>query len=146
MARTFKELRPAYGFDDVAIAPGDITINPEMVDTATKLDGVGLDIPFLASAMDSVVDPKFAVSMSKAGGMAVLNLDGIQTRYEDTESVYESIAETPREETTALMQKLYSQPIQEKLVGKRVEEIKDGGGLAAVSVIPATTKKMAPAK
>jgi IMP dehydrogenase len=144
LAREFKELRPAYGFDDVAIVPGDITINPELVDISMSFDGVKLDIPFMASAMDSVVDTKFAIEMSKAGGMAVMNMDGIHSRYDDADAVYQEIAETPREHATALLQKIYSQPIKEELIGRRVEDIKNGGGTAAVSFVPASTKKLAP--
>ena len=144
LAREFKELRPSYGFDDVAIVPGDITVNPELVDISMSFDGVKLDIPFMASAMDSVVDTKFAIEMTKAGGMAVMNMDGIHSRYDDPDPVYQEIAETPREHATALMQKIYSQPVKEELIGRRVEEIKKGGGMAAVSFVPASTKKLAP--
>lgn len=115
-----------------------------MVDISTNFDGVKLNIPILASAMDAVVSPAFAVEMTKAGGMAVLNLDGIHTRYEETDSIYEEIANASKEEATGIMQKIYSKPVQDELVGQRVEEIKKGGGLAAVSVIPATTKRLAP--
>jgi IMP dehydrogenase len=144
LTREFKELHPAYGFDDVAIVPGDITLNPEMVDISTSFDGVTMDIPFMASAMDSVVDTNFAIAMSKAGGLAVMNMDGIHSRYEDPEPIYQEIAETPREAATVLMQKIYSQPTKPKLIGKRVEDIKKGGGRAAVSFVPASTKTMAP--
>ena len=85
-------LPPAYGYDDVAIVPGDETINPDMTDVSTSFNGFSIDIPFMASAMDSVVDPKFAVKMSDRGGVAVLNMDGLHTRYEDTEGIYEEIA------------------------------------------------------
>ncbi|MDA0676542.1 MAG: GuaB3 family IMP dehydrogenase-related protein [Chloroflexi bacterium] len=144
MARDFKELRPAYGFDDVAIVPGDITLNPEMVDISTTFGGIKMDIPFMASAMDSVVDSNFAVQMSKAGGIAVMNMDGIQSRYEDVAPIYQEIANTPREAATALMQRIYSQPMRPELVAKRVEEIKKAGGIAAVSFVPASTKTLAP--
>ncbi len=144
MARELKELRQAYGFDDVAIVPGDITLNPELVDISTSFDGIKMDIPFMASAMDSVVDTNFAIEMSKAGGVAVMNMDGIHSRYEDPDPVYQEIAETPREAATALMQKIYSQPVKPELVGKRVEDIKKGGGTAAVSFVPASTKTLAP--
>jgi IMP dehydrogenase len=144
LARDFKELRPAYGFDDVAIVPGDITLNPEMVDISTSFGGIKMDIPFMASAMDSVVDSNFAIEMSKAGGLAVMNMDGIQSRYDDVAPIYREIADTPREGATALMQRIYSQPIRPELVAKRVEEIKKGGGKAAVSFVPASTKALAP--
>ena len=144
LSRSLKELRPAYGFDDVAIAPGDVTINPELVDISTNLNGVRLNIPFMASAMDAVVDPAFAICLGKLGGLAVLNLDGLQVRYEDPAPLYSEVAEAPREEATVLLQKLYSQPIRDELVGRRVQEIKQGGVAAAVSVIPANTKRLAP--
>mgnify|MGYP000601414322 FL=1 len=144
MPRNFKELKPAYGFDDVAIAPGDITINPEMADLTTNFDGIKLEVPFLASAMDAVVDPKFAVEMTKTGGLAVMNMDGLHTRYEDTAPLYEEIAAAPREEATAIMQRIYAEPQKPELVATRVEEIKRGGGTAAVSFVPQNAKRMAP--
>ncbi len=144
MPRNFKELKPAYGFDDVAIAPGDITINPEMADLSTNFDGIKLKVPFIASAMDAVVDPKFAIAMTKAGGMAVMNMDGLHTRYEDTTAVYEEIAASPREEATAIMQRIYSAPQKPELIAKKVEEVKKGGGIAAVSFVPQNAKRMAP--
>ena len=144
MPRNFKELKPAYGFDDVAISPGDITINPEMADLTTNFDGIKLKIPFIASAMDAVVDPKFAIEMTKAGGLAVMNMDGLHTRYEDTTEVYEEIAASPREEATAIMQRIYAAPQRPELIAKKVEEIKKGGGIAAVSFVPQNAKRMAP--
>jgi IMP dehydrogenase len=142
--RNFKELKPAYGFDDVAISPGDITINPEMADLTTNFDGIKLNIPFIASAMDAVVDPKFAIEMTKAGGLAVMNMDGLHTRYEDATAVYEEIAASPREEATAIMQRIYSVPQKPELIAKKVEEVKKGGGIAAVSFVPQSAKRMAP--
>jgi len=139
-----KQLRPAYGFEDVAIAPGEITINPEMVDVSMSIDGVKLEIPFLASAMDAVVSPSFAAKMSALGGLAVLNLDGIQTRYEDPGPVYAEIAEASREDATAVLQKTYRAPVKERLIGQRVEEIRAAGATCAVSVTPANTKRFAP--
>ena len=124
MPRDFKELKPAYGFDDVAITPGDITINPEMADLSTNFDGIKLDIPFIASAMDAVVDPKFAIEMTKSGGLAVMNMDGLHTRYEDTTEIYEEIAAAPREEATEIMQKIYSAPQRPELIAKKVEQVK----------------------
>ena len=144
MPRNFKELKPAYGFDDVAISPGDITINPEMADLTTNFDGIKLNIPFIASAMDAVVDPKFAIEMTKAGGLAVMNMDGLHTRYEDATAVYEEIAASPREEATAIMQRIYSVPQKPELIAKKVEEVKKGGGIAAVSFVPQSAKRMAP--
>ena len=137
-------LPPAYGYDDVAIVPGDETLNPDMTDVSTSFDGFSIDIPFMASAMDSVVDPKFAVKMSDAGGVAVLNMDGLHTRYEDTDEIYADIAAAQKDEATELLQKVYSQPIKPDLIGQRVIEIKEGGGNAAVSFVPQTAKRHAP--
>ena len=139
-----KTLPPAYGFDDVAIVPGDETVNPEMVDVSTSFNGLSLEIPFMASAMDSVVDIGFASKMSDVGGLGVMNMDGIHTRYEDTEQVYEDIASASREEATSLMQNLYSKPVNPELIGQRVEEVKNSNSKAAVSFVPQTAKRHAP--
>ena len=139
-----KELRHAYGFDDVAIAPGDITLNPDQIDTSVEIGGHRLGVPFLASAMDAVVNPAFAAELNRLGGLAVLNLDGLQTRYEDTEAVYIDIASKPPEEATTFLQKVYSAPQRDDLVAQRVEEIKAGGATCAVSLVPANTKRLAP--
>lgn len=139
-----REARRAYGFDEVAIVPGSVTVNPEEVDIATSIGPVKLQIPFLASAMDGVVDVKFAVAMGKLGGLAVLNLDGIQTRYEHPESILEKIASATPEEATALVQDMYKEPIKEKLIAQRVKEIKKGGVIAAASCVPTNAAKFAP--
>ena len=139
-----RTLPPAYGYDDVAIVPGDETVNPDMTDVSTSFDGFKIDIPFMASAMDSVVDTKFAVKMSDVGGVAVMNMDGLHTRYDDTDQIYEDIAAAPKDEATELLQKVYSKPIEPDLVAQRVIEIKEGGGKAAVSFVPQTAKRHAP--
>lgn len=139
-----KQLVPAYGFDDVAIAPGRITVNPELVDLSVGIDSLSLDIPVLASAMDAVVSPAFAIKLSEFGGLGVLNLDGLQTRYEDPSSIFSEIAESPEENVTALLQKVYTAPVKQDLIGQRVEQIKRAGARCAVSVIPANAKRHAP--
>lgn len=136
-----REARRAYGFDEVAIVPGNVTVNPEEVKIATQIGNIKLDIPFLASAMDGVVDVNFAIAMGKLGGLAVLNLDGIQTRYENPAAILEKIAKASPEEATALVQDMYKEPMKEKLVAQRVAEIKKGGVPAAVSCIPANAEK-----
>ena len=136
-----REARRAYGFDEVAIVPGSLTANPDEVDITSAIGSVKLEIPFLASAMDGVVDVKFAIQMGKLGGLAVLNLDGIQTRYEKPEIILDKIASASPEEATALVQDIYKEPIKEKLVAQRVKEIKAGGSYAAVSCIPANAEK-----
>lgn len=137
-----RNLRQAYGFEDVAIVPGTITINPDQTDIRFEVLDVEFQIPVLAAAMDAVVDVNFAIAMSKAGGVAVLNLEGVQTRYEDPDEVLQAIASASDSEVTPLMQKVYSAPIKESLVGERIQQIKAGGGVAAVSVTPQNTKSL----
>ncbi len=137
----FRQLRHAYGFDEVAIVPGDVTINPDQTDVGFKIGSHHFDIPIIASAMDAVTNPSFALAMSRAGGLAVLNLEGVQTRYDDPAEILAQIAATPDKEVTALMQKIYAQPIREELIARRIRTIKDGGGVCAVSVTPANTKR-----
>lgn len=139
-----RELRRTYGFDEVAISPGALTVNPNMVDTSFKVEGVEIDIPVLGSAMDAVANPAFAGAMHQQGALSVMNLEGIQTRYDDPQSVLEKIAESSKENVTSVMQEVYSSPIKENLISKRVEEIKSTGSTCAVSVTPALTKKLAP--
>jgi IMP dehydrogenase len=140
----FKQLRRAYGFDEVAIVPGDVTINPELVELGLDIGPHHFAIPFLASAMDAVVDPRFAVEMHRAGGLAVLNLEGVWTRYDDPAGLLDQVASATRDEATALLQNIYQTPIREDLIARRIKEIKAGGGVAAVSVTPMLTKKLAP--
>ncbi len=136
-----RKARRAYGFDEIALVPGDITINPEEVDIQMKIGKIIFDIPFLASAMDGVVDPKFAVAMGKLGGLAVLNLEGIYTRYDDYETILDEIAKSSPEKATELVQKLYVKPIDEKLIAKRIREIKKAKVPCAVSAIPQRAEK-----
>jgi IMP dehydrogenase len=139
-----REARRAYGFDEIALVPGPVTINPAEVDISIKLGKDKLEIPFIASAMDGVVDVKFAIAMGKAGGLAVLNLDGVQTRYEDPSEILNDIARAEPAEATELVQKMYKEPIKEKLVARRVAEIKKGGIAPAVSCIPQNAEKFGP--
>lgn len=136
-----RKARRCYGFDEIALVPGDVTLNPEEVDIAWQLGDIKLNVPIIASAMDGVVDPKFAIAMGKLGGLAVLNLEGIQTRYDDAESILKEVAEATPERATELVQKLYTKPIQEKLISKRIQEIKKGKVICAVSSIPQRAEK-----
>jgi IMP dehydrogenase len=138
----YKTMRYAYGFDEVALVPGDVTINPEQTDISFVVGDLNFSIPVLASAMDGVVDVPFAIAMSKLGGLAVLNLEGLQTRYQDPAAILSEIAEAPDSEITALLQRVYSEPIKENLVGERIAAIKKGGGTCAASVTPANTKRL----
>lgn len=140
----FKQLRRAYSFEEVAIVPGDVTINPDQTNIDFKIDGFTFGIPVLAAAMDAVTDVNFAILMSKLGGLAVLNLEGIQTRYENPPEILTEIARASNAEITPLLQKIYSQPIKEKLIGERIQAIKRGGAVCAVAVAPANTKRLAP--
>ncbi len=136
-----RKARRCYGFDEIALVPGGVTINPQEVDTSWELAGKKYKVPILAAAMDGVVDVNFAVAMSKLGGIAVLNLNGVQTRYEDPGDVLEKIAHANPEEATKLVQSLYLKPVQEKLIAKRIKEIKSKKGVAVVSSIPQDAEK-----
>ena len=143
-AAKMKELTRAYGFDEVAIVPGDVTINPEQASTQFSLDGQTFAIPIIASAMDAIVSPEFAGHMDRAGGLAVMNLEGVQTRYEDPAEPLSRVVAAADDEATKVLQDVYSQPIREDLVGERVRDIKETGARCAVSVTPASTRRMAP--
>ena len=138
----FKQLRRAYGFDEVAIVPGDATINPDQTNIGFKIEDFTFTIPVIASAMDAVTDVNFAILMSKLGGLAVLPLEGLQTRYDNPEEVLTKIAQSSETEITPLLQKVYSQPIKENLVAERIRSIKKGGAVCAVSVTPTNTKRL----
>jgi IMP dehydrogenase len=140
----YKKMRYTYGFEEIALVPGDITINPDQTDISLAIDRLTFSIPILASAMDGVVDVKFAIAMSKLGGLAVLNLEGLQTRYANPDEVLAQIADAPPEKVTSIMQKVYSKPIKENLIGDRITAIKDAGAICAVSLTPANTKKLSP--
>ncbi|MDD2927259.1 MAG: GuaB3 family IMP dehydrogenase-related protein [Candidatus Omnitrophica bacterium] len=133
--------RRCYGFDEIALVPGSQTVNPNEVEISFAIDGKKFQVPILAAAMDGVVDVNFAVEMSSLGGIAVLNLDGVQTRYENPGSVLNEIAKANPQKATQLIQSIYTTPIKEKLVSKRVSEIKKKKGTAVVSCIPANAEK-----
>ena len=139
-----KRARRAYGFDEVALVPGRITINPDEIDISTSIDGTGLTIPFLAAAMDGVVDTAFAAEMGRLGGLAVLNLDGVQTRYEDPSGVLREIADSPPDQVNTLLQRIYTAPVQDGLIGQRIEEVKRSGAPCAVSTVPGMAERRAP--
>jgi IMP dehydrogenase len=140
----FKELRRGYGFDDVTIVPGDVTINPDQTDVGFSLGGYDFEVPFLASAVDAVVSPKFAIAMGQAGGLAILNLEGVYTRYDDPYAQIREVIESSTNQATPFLQRMYSEPIKENLIGDRVQELKKLGVISAVSITPANTKRFAP--
>ena len=132
-----KTVRRAYGIDEIALVPGGRTEDPEVNDTRWTLGGIEREIPIIASAMDGVVDVGMAVRLSQLGALGVLNLEGVQTRYEDPNQVLDRIAAVGKDEFVPLMQEIYSQPVQEALIRKRIQDIKAQGGIAAVSGTPA---------
>ena len=136
-----RKARVTYGFDEIALVPGRVTINPNEVETTFRLPRkhaapLEFKIPILASAMDGVVDVRFAVAMSKLGGLAVLNLEGVQTRYKNPPEVLQRVVEADKSEVTALLQRIYQEPVHPDLIAARIKQIKDGGAVAAVSSIP----------
>ena len=136
-----RKARTTYGFDEIALVPGRVTINPNEVDITFGVprrnrEPLRLAIPILASAMDGVVDVNFAIEMGKLGGLAVLNLEGIQTRYKNPREVLLKVLEADKEHVTGLLQKIYLEPVQEDLIAARIKEIKDAGVICAVSSIP----------
>ena len=139
-----KKARQAYGFDDIAIVPTRRTRDPDDVDIGWKLAEQILELPLLASAMDGVVSPQIAISIGKLGGLGVLNLEGIFTRYSNADDQLERIAKFSPAEATAGMQEIYSKPVDPDLIGKRVAEIKSAGVLAAAALTPQRVREFFP--
>jgi IMP dehydrogenase len=137
-------IRPTYGFEDVSLAPGTSTIEPADVDVAIELCGIPLAIPILAAAMDAVVDPRFAGELGRLGGLAILNLEGVQTRYEDPGEVLARIAAAPDDEVQDLLAEAYTKPIRDELVARRIAEIRATGARAAVASTPASARRFGP--
>jgi IMP dehydrogenase len=131
-----KTARRAYGFDEIALVPGQRTLDPKLADTRWRIGGIEREIPIIASAMDGVVDVQMAVRLSQLGALGVLNLEGIQTRYADPNPVLDRIAAVDKTEFVPLMQELYAKPIQPELIEQRIQQIKQQGGIAAVSATP----------
>lgn len=138
-----KAARHAYGFDDIAIVPSRRTRDPDDVDISWEIDAYQFDLPLLAAAMDAVVSPTTAALIGKLGGLSVLNLEGLHTRYEDADSILEEVASLPQEKATARMQEIYQAPIREELIAKRIAEIKGAGVIAAASLTPQRVEEYA---
>src|ERR687890_706891 len=136
-----KKGRRAYGFDDIAIVPSRRTRDPDDIDITWTLGPYRFELPLLAAAMDGVVSPQVAGAVGKLGGLAVLNLEGIWCRYEDADDQLERIAQLPKEQATAEMQRIYQAPIQEELIAQRVREIKEQGVVCAASLTPQRVTK-----
>ncbi|MEK7376147.1 MAG: GuaB3 family IMP dehydrogenase-related protein, partial [Candidatus Margulisiibacteriota bacterium] len=136
-----RKVRRAYGFDEIALVPSLATIETDDVDVETSIGSLQLNIPIIASAMDSVIDTNTAAMMSQFGGLGVLNLQGVQTRYEDADKILDDIALASKEEYVTLMQKIYEKPVKKELIKKRITEIKNKNGIAAVAVTPQSAEE-----
>ncbi len=139
-----KTARRAYGFDEVAIVPSRRTRDPDDVDISWEVDAYRFGLPMMASAMDASVSPQTAVLVGRLGGLACLNLEGLWTRYEDPESIYEEIAGLSDEKATRRMQELYKESVKPELLGRRIEEIKAGGVVSCASLTPQRVERFAP--
>src|SRR5438876_10239289 len=136
-----KRGREAYGFDDIAIVPSRRTRDPQEVSIAWQIDAYRLELPLLAAPMDSVVSPATAVEIGRLGGVGVLNLEGLWSRYEDPEPLLEEIAGLEPDKATLRMQQIYAEPIRQELIGARIREIKDAGVVSCASVTPQRTQQ-----
>ncbi len=136
-----KTARRAYGIDEIALVPGTRTLDPSLADTSWRIGGIEREIPIIASAMDGVVDVRMAVLLSQLGALGVLNLEGIQTRYAEPKPILERISSVGKDQFVQLMQELYAEPIKTELIEQRINEIKQQGGIAAVSATPAGATK-----
>ena len=143
-APLFKEFRRAYGFDEVAIVPGEVTINPDLASTDFSVGDRVFGIPIIAAAMDAIVSPSFARLMHQNGGLGVMNLEGIYSRYEDPYSALEEVVAARQEECTELLQQIYFEPIKEELISKSVRQIKETGAVCCVSITPQNAKRLSP--
>ncbi len=134
-------IRPTYGFEDVSLAPGTDTVEPSDVDLSTTIAGIPLALPVLAAAMDAVVDARFAGALATLGGLAVLNLEGVQARFDDADVVIERIATAPDCEVQDVLAAAYATPIREDLVARRIEEIRAAGSRVAISSTPGAARR-----
>jgi len=137
-------IRPTYGFEDVSLAPGTDTVEPSDVDLAQSFCGIDLAIPILASAMDAVVDTQMAGALARLGGLAILNLEGVQARFDDPATILERIATAADTEVHDVLAEAYQQPIREDLIAARIEAIHAAGSKAAVAATPAVARKFGP--
>jgi IMP dehydrogenase len=139
-----RKARRSYGFDEVSLVPGTLTIDPNDVDVSFEVGGIKFDIPIMASSMDGVVDVKFAAAMGKLGGFAVLHLEGVSTRYNNPNEAIQKIVKCDAKKSTKVIQEVYSKPIKKELIGKRISEIKAKGAPAIVSCNPQVAGEFGP--
>jgi len=138
-----KQARRGYGFDEVTIVPSRRTRDPDDIDISWEVDAWTFPLPLMASAMDAVVSPATAIEVGRLGGLAVLNLEGLQTRYENPDPLFDEVADLPPEKATRRMQELYQEPIKEELIARRIREIREGGAVSAASLTPQRTARYA---
>tara|TARA_A100001037_G_scaffold285874_1_gene293683 strand:- start:34453 stop:35583 length:1131 start_codon:yes stop_codon:yes gene_type:complete len=138
----FRNIRPAYGFDEVSIVPGQITVNPDLVSTNLSIGNINISVPIIASAMDAVSSPSFMKCIDELGGLAVMNLEGVQSRYVDPTDALNRIVNAGPDDSTTVLQDVYSVPINENLLSDRIQEIKKLGINCVVSVTPLNAKKL----
>jgi IMP dehydrogenase len=139
-----KSGRRAYGFDDIAIVPSRRTRDPEDVDISWEIDAFRFELPVMGAAMDGVVSPATAIEMGRLGGVGVLNLEGLWTRYEDPEPLFDEIANLPEDKATLRMQEIYSEPVKPELIAPRIRQIKEAGVTSCASVTPQRTEAFLP--
>jgi IMP dehydrogenase len=137
-------LRPTYGFEDVSLAPGLETVEPSDVELGQVFCGIDLAIPVIASAMDAVVDPVFAGALARLGGLAILNLEGVQTRYDEPRAILDKVIEAPDDRVHDVLAEAYAAPIRDELVARRIEEIHAAGSKAAVAATPGAARRWGP--
>jgi IMP dehydrogenase len=139
-----KSARQAFGFDDIAVVPSRRTRDPDDIDISWQLDAFRFELPMLGAAMDSALSPETAIAIGQLGGLGVLNLEGLWTRYEDPNPYYDEIADLPAEKATRRMQEIYLQPIEPDLIGRRIEEIREAGVVTAASLTPQKVATLSP--
>ncbi|MCI3949650.1 MAG: dehydrogenase family protein [Acidimicrobiales bacterium] len=139
-----KSGRRAYGFDDIAIVPSRRTRDPEDVDISWEIDAFRFELPVMGAAMDGVVSPATAIEMGRLGGVGVLNLEGLWTRYEDPDALFDEIAALPEEKATLRMQEIYAEPVKPELIAPRIRQIKEAGVVSCASVTPQRTEAFLP--
>jgi IMP dehydrogenase len=139
-----KSGRRAYGFDDIAIVPSRRTRDPEDVDISWEIDAFRFELPVMGAAMDGVVSPATAIEMGRLGGVGVLNLEGLWTRYEDPEPLFDEIASLPEDKATLRMQEIYAEPVKPELIAPRIRQIKEAGVVSCASVTPQRTEAFLP--
>ena len=146
--RTFRSrvdgIRLTYGFDEVSLAPGTETVEPADVRLAQSFCGIALEIPVLAAAMDAVVDARLGGELARLGGLAVLNLEGVQTRFDQPDDVLEAIATAAEDEVHDLLADAYSKPLREDLIARRIDELHSAGSKAAVAATPGVARRLGP--